>query len=110
MMDSNISSKCSKIKVSQDPATQKIFFVTCATGMESKQQSESFKRLECYKLTQFHVTDTILGHGSYANVLEVKYMGLKCAGKKIHDVLLQQGSNTYAVHRFEEECSLLSQI
>ena len=37
-------------------------------------------------------------------------MGLKCAGKKIHDILLQQGSSTYPIHRLEEECFLLSQI
>ena len=78
--------------------------------MESKMKSESFKGLKCHKLTKVHVSDTILGHESYASVLEVEYMGLKCAGKKIHDALLQQGSSTYAIHRYEEECSLLSQI
>ena len=37
-------------------------------------------------------------------------MGLKCAGKKIHELLLEQGDANYIVHRFEEECCLLSQI
>ena len=37
-------------------------------------------------------------------------MGLKCAGKKIHELLLRQGGESYTVHRFEEECRLLSQV
>ena len=51
-----------------------------------------------------------MGHGSYATVLELEYMGLKCAGKKIHEVLLKQGDTSYYAHRFEEECRLLSQV
>ena len=54
--------------------------------------------------------DRELGHGSYATVIELEYLGLKCAGKKIHDVLLRQGDASYTVRRFEEECRLLSQI
>ena len=37
-------------------------------------------------------------------------MGLKCAGKKIHELLLRQGDASYTVRRFEEECRLLSQV
>ena len=37
-------------------------------------------------------------------------MGLKCAGKKIHELLLRQGDDSYTVRRFEEECRLLSQV
>ena len=37
-------------------------------------------------------------------------MGLKCAGKKIHEVLLKEGETSYTVRRFEEECRLLSQV
>ena len=54
------------------------------------------------------MTDRELGHGSYATVQELEYMGLKCAGKKIHD-LLRQGNASYTLRRFEEECRLLSQ-
>ena len=56
------------------------------------------------------MTDRELGHGSYATVQELEYMGLKCAGKKIHEVLLRQGGNSYYVRRFEEECHILSQV
>ena len=65
---------------------------------------------ETCELTVVQVTDRELGHGSYATVLELEYMGLKCAGKKIHELLLNQGDISYTVCRFEEECRLLSQI
>ena len=69
-----------------------------------------FIGFEMYKLTGIKVTEKQLGHGSYATVHELEYIGLKCAGKKIHDVLLEQGDTTYTVRRFEEECRLLSQV
>ena len=56
------------------------------------------------------MTSKELGHGSYATVFELEYMGLKCAGKKIHEVLLSQGALSHTVKRFERECRLLSQI
>ena len=70
----------------------------------------TFTGFDPYKLTGVKVTDRKLGHGSYATVLELKYMGLKCAGKKIHDVLLEQGGASYTVRRFEEECRILCQV
>ena len=70
----------------------------------------TFTGFDPYKLTGVRVTDRELGHGSYATVLELEYMGLKCAGKKIHELLLRQGDASYTVRRFEEECRLLSQI
>ena len=70
----------------------------------------TFTGFDPYKLTGVRVTDRELGHGSYATVLELEYMGLKCAGKKIHELLLKQGDTSYTVRRFEEECRLLSQV
>ena len=70
----------------------------------------TFTGFDPYKLTGVRVTDRELGHGSYATVLELEYMGLKCAGKKIHELLLRQGDASYTVRRFEEECRLLSQL
>ena len=70
----------------------------------------TFTGFDPYKLNGVTVTDRELGHGSYATVLELEYMGLKCAGKKIHEVLLRQGGASYTVCRFEEECHLLSQV
>ena len=70
----------------------------------------TFTGFEPYNLAGVRVTDRELGHGSYATVLELEYMGLKCAGKKIHELLLRQGDTSYTVRRFEEECHLLSQV
>ena len=70
----------------------------------------TFTGFDPYKLTGVRVTEQELGHGSYATVLELEYMGLKCAGKKIHELLLKQGDASYTVRRFEEECRLLSQV
>lgn len=39
--------------------------------------------LDSYKLTGVHVTDRELGIGATSVVLELDYMGHKCAGKKI---------------------------
>ena len=69
-----------------------------------------FTGFEPYKLTGVGVGEKELGHGSYASVLEVEYLGLKCAGKRIHELLQRQGDNTYTICRFEEECRLLSQL
>ena len=76
----------------------------------SDSKENVFAGFDPYKLTGVRVTDRKLGHGSYATVLELEYMGLKCAGKKIHELLLEQGDASYTVRRFEEECRLLSQV
>ena len=47
-----------------------------------------------------------LGNGAYATVYELEYKKSKCAGKKIHDILLDQPGGDYCVHRFREECSI----
>ena len=73
-------------------------------------QRATFSGFEPYQLIGLEVTDEELGHGSYATVLKVDYMGLKCAGKKVHEALLRQGDTSYTVCRFEEECHLLSQV
>ena len=70
----------------------------------------SFSRLDPYQLTEIKVTNKELGRGSYATVLELDYMGLKCAGKKIHESLLNQGDVNYPLIQFEEECKILSQV
>ena len=70
----------------------------------------TFTGFDQYKLTGVTVTDRELGYGSYATVLQLGYMGLKCAGKKIHELLLRQSDTSYTVRRFEEECRLLSRV
>ena len=70
----------------------------------------TFTGFDSYALTGVRVTDRQLGFGSCATVLEVEYMGLKCAGKQLHEVLLKQRDASYVVRRFEEECRLLSRV
>ena len=79
-----------------------------------------FSGLEAYRLKDVKVKresdedskPIILGTGSYATVQELEYVGLKCAGKKIHDVLSMAGSKSgnYIISRFQEECKILSEL
>ena len=85
----------------------KVWLSVCQSVMAGR---ATFTGFDPYKLTGVRVTDRKLGHGSYATVLELEYMGLKCAGKKIHELLLEQGDASYTIRRFEEECRLLSQV
>ena len=70
----------------------------------------TFSGFKEFELTEVEVTDRELGHGSFATVIELEYLGLICAGKKIHEILKKQGNSSYSVVRFEEECHLLSQV
>ena len=61
------------------------------------------------------VSDTgrIIGNGSYTTVKELKFRGLKCVGKKIHQVLLEDATpqeRAAMLQRFTEECVLLSHL
>ena len=40
----------------------------------------TFTGFDPYKLTRIRVKDRELGHGSYATVIELEYLELKCAG------------------------------
>jgi serine/threonine protein kinase len=79
----------------------------------------TFECLNPYKLTGVNLTKKVLGRGSYATVLEVEYMKVKCAGKKIHEILtneenssvvLLNNNSNHVVTRFEQECEILSMI
>ena len=71
----------------------------------------SFSGLDPFKLSGIQLTANKLGTGAYASVYELDYWDLKCAGKKIHEVLLEQGGGaTYALSRYADECRLLSQL
>ena len=55
------------------------------------------------------MTEEEYGRGSYAAVVGLEYRGLKCAGKKLHYVLVEEGVREI-VYRFEGECRLLAQM
>jgi len=51
-----------------------------------------------------------VGHGSYAVVKELEFHGLKCVGKKIHDILFNTATpleQTALLEWFMGECKLL---
>ena len=73
-------------------------------------QEMSFTGMEPYRLKGVQITSEPFDNSSYAQVLDLEYMGLKCAGKKLNEELLDQGAMSSTVHRFEEECRQLSQI
>ncbi len=54
-----------------------------------------------------------IGNGSFATVKELSFHGLKCVGKKLHEVLLKTATPQQRVailERFAEECKLLSKL
>ena len=78
----------------------------CSSRMEA-----IFEGFEPYSLSGVTISDQELGTGAYATVLKLDYMGLKCAGKKVHKALLGPGSTiSYTVQKFRDECEILSQI
>ena len=56
-----------------------------------------------------HIGEDV-GRSPNATVLEIQYMGLKCAGKKLLSWLTKKGTQEVIVSRFEEECRILSQV
>ena len=67
--------------------------------------------LRKFELNGVHDTGREVGHGSYAVVKELKFHGLKCVGKKIHDILFNSAKpqeQASMLDRFAGECELLS--
>lgn len=71
----------------------------------------SFPGLDPYALTNVTATDKDEQSGAYVTVVHLNYLGLKCAGKRIHVGLLGQGEEGGDITtRFKQECDLLSKI
>ena len=69
--------------------------------------------LQRFRLTGVRDTETELGQGSYASVVELQFRGLKCAGKKLHRYLYNSASRREQeglLQRFETECEILSEL
>ena len=70
----------------------------------------SASALRRFELDRIHDTGREVGHGSYAVVKEFKFRGLKCVGKKIHDILFNSATRpeqAALLERFAGECELL---
>ena len=82
-----------------------------ATG--PSQSSPGASSLRQFQLHGVSDTGRIIGNGSYATVKELEFHGLKCVGKKIHQVLLVDATpqeRAAMLQRFTEECELLSHL
>ena len=68
--------------------------------------------LQEFLLGDVEVCGRELGVGSYSSVLEMKYKGMRCAGKKIHRSLYDHGVavGPEILERYEKECELLSHL
>ena len=68
--------------------------------------------LQEFLLADVEFSGQELGVGSYSSVLELHYKGMRCAGKKIHHALYEQGvsAGPQILERFATECELLSQM
>ena len=67
--------------------------------------------LRRFELHGVRDTGREVGHGSYAVVKELKFRGLKCVGKKIHDILFNSATpqeQAAMLEQFAGECELLS--
>ena len=82
-----------------------------ATG--PSQVSPEGSSLRQFQLNGVSDTGRKIGNGSYATVKELEFRGLKCVGKKIHSVLLEDTTpqeRAAMLQRFTEECELLSRL
>lgn len=83
-----------------------------STSDEGEERSEIPDLLQDLLLSDVEVSGRELGVGSYSSVLELSYKGMKCAGKKLHKTLYDQGLaiGPEILERFGAECELLSQL
>ena len=79
-------------------------------GSDRGRQSGARAALERYQLHGIREIGEELGRGSYATVIVIDSKGMRCAAKKIHNILGQRGEGDRLVARFEEECRLLETL
>ena len=66
-----------------------------------------------FQLEGIEEMDKLLGNGSYATVVEMRFRGLKCAGKKVHSLFYDKFSSEEKeriLQRFGRECQLLARL
>ena len=71
------------------------------------------ERLASFALRGVTEVGEEIGRGAYAIVVEMRYRGLRCAGKQIHSELYRSASpegKDAVLRRFEEECEILSSL
>ena len=69
--------------------------------------------LHRFKLDGVKEMGTEIGRGAYASVVELRFRGLKCVGKKLHRELYDSASyraQQGMLQRFKAECDILSEL
>ena len=71
---------------------------------------QGFIELQQYLFTDVRPTGRKLGVGAYGRVEELEVNGLVCAGKRLHETLLEHDNAGVRniVRRYQEECQVLS--
>ncbi len=107
---SDFSCTCTLFVFSLDKP--RILSLTMFMAEEAVDMAECEDVLQEFLLDDIQVSGRELGVGSYSCVLELEYKGLKCAGKRIHRSLYEQGIaiGPEILERFGNECELLSQL
>ena len=77
-------------------------------GRIRRQVFQSDPELQQFILPEVRPTGRQLGVGSYGSVEELEVNGLVCAGKRMHDALLEQGNigATNIARKYLEECQV----
>lgn len=70
---------------------------------------ENNPELQRFVLTGVHPTGRKLGAGSYGSVEELEVNGVVCAGKRIHEILLEQCSADMA-RKYLSECQVTAVV
>ena len=68
--------------------------------------------LQRFVLHRVHPTGRQLGMGSYGSVEELEVNGVVCAGKRLHEALLEQGNAGVAdiARKYLSECQVTSKL
>ena len=75
---------------------------------ERRQAFNINPELQRFVLTDVRHTGKQLGVGSYGSVEELEVNGVTCAGKRLHDVLVEQGNAGVSniVRKYLQECQV----
>ena len=65
--------------------------------------------LEPYRLRDVEIIQSSVEKGAYSSLLHLDYLGLKCAGVKIHESSIKKGEGEI-LSRYKEECDILKKL
>ena len=86
-----------------------MFSSSSAVGTDFVTMTEEYPELKEFILSGIKRTGVRLGSGSYGDVEELCWNGTKCAGKRLHESLLQSQSPQIA-QKFISECKIIAKI